>query len=304
MPLDRTEDIRSIRVAANGLEFRVDECGDGDQLALCLHGFPESPFSFRHQLPLFARLGYRAWAPDLRGYGGSSRPRGVSAYKVSALRDDVAGLIDASGAKRVLLVGHDWGGGVAWSAAMHRVRPIERLIIMNAPHPQVFARSMLRLEQLRRSWYIFFFQLPWLPERLLSAKNGEAIERAFVGSAVDPSRFPPEVTRVFRDNALIPGALTAMLNYYRAMPLALLDKNPWSLPPIQIPTLLIWGEKDKALTKQLAFDARQYVEDLTLHLLPNVSHWVQQEAPEQVNAVIESWLSSKAERAASSSLHA
>jgi pimeloyl-ACP methyl ester carboxylesterase len=190
----------------------------------------------------------------------------------------------------VLLIGHDWGGGVAWSAAMQQVRPIERLIVMNAPHPFCLMRGLLRPEQLLRSWYMFMFQLPWLPERLLRANRGEAIARAFVNGAVDKSRFPVEVTDVYRKNALAPGALTAMLNYYRAMPLALLDASNWRAPRIDTPTLLLWGEDDTALTKQLALDARQYVKDLTLHFLPGVSHWVQQEAPEQVNALIERWL--------------
>jgi len=282
--------IRSIRVAANGLTFRVDECGEGDRLALCLHGFPESAFSFRYQLPLLARLGYRAWAPDLRGYGESSRPHGVSAYTIGALRADVAGLIDAARAKSVLLIGHDWGGGVAWSAAMQKVRPLERLIVLNAPHPLSLLRGMLRLEQLRRSWYMFMFQLPWLPERLLGADHAARIARAFVNGAVDKSRFPAEVTDVYRENALAPGALTAMLNYYRAMPLAFLDASNWRTPRIETPTLLLWGEEDIALTKQLALDARRYVNNLTLHFLPGVSHWVQQEAPERVNALIEGWL--------------
>lgn len=288
------EAIRSIRVAANGLNFRVDECGEGDRLALCLHGFPESPFSFRHQLPLLARLGYRVWAPDMRGYGESSRPRGVWQYTVSKLRDDVAGLIDASGAKTVLLMGHDWGGGVAWNAAIQHVRPIERLIILNAPHPQVFMRSLLRPTQLWRSLYMFMFQLPWLPEAVLAADGGRRIAQAFADNVKDKSIFPPEVTDVYRKNALQPGALTAMLNYYRAMPLAGFDRKNWRMPCLDTPTLIIWGEDDFALTKQLALDARKHVNDLTLEFLPGVSHWVQQEAPEQVNASIERWLTGPA----------
>ena len=285
-----SEAIRTIRVAANGLTFSVDECGEGDRLALCLHGFPESSFSYRYQLPLLARLGYRAWAPDMRGYGESSRPRGVSAYTVSKLREDVAGLIDASRAKSVLLIGHDWGGGVAWSTAIQHTRPIERLIIMNAPHPMSFMRNLFRPAQLLKSYYIGVFQLPWLPEALLRANRAERIAHAFVSTAVDKSRFPEAVTEVSRKNALIPGALTAMLNYYRAMPLAFLDPSNWRTPVLDTPTLLIWGEEDAALTKQIALDTRHYVKDLTLRFLPGVSHWVQQEAPEQVNDLIESWL--------------
>jgi pimeloyl-ACP methyl ester carboxylesterase len=281
--------VESLTVEANGLHFHVDACGQGDRLALCLHGFPESAFSFRHQLPLFARLGYRAWAPDMRGYGSSSRPRGVRAYAMDKLRADVAGLIEASGAKSVVLVGHDWGGGVAWNAAIAHVPRVERLIIMNAPHPRCFMRGLLRPAQLRRSWYMFWFQVPWLPEHFLRADGAAAISRVFVNAASDKARFPADVTRVYQDNALLPGALTAMLNYYRAMPLALADASSRHAR-VDIPTLLLWGEADTALTRELALETPRYVPDLTLRFLPGVSHWVQQEAPEQVNALIESWL--------------
>lgn len=282
--------LESLTIEANGLSFHVDACGQGDRLALCLHGFPESAFSFRHQLPLFARLGYRAWAPDMRGYGRSSRPRGIRAYSIDKLRADVEGLIEASGAKSVVLVGHDWGGGVAWSVAIARVPRVERLIIMNSPHPQCFMRGLLRPAQLRRSWYMFFFQLPWLPEQFLLRNQAAAISSAFLDEAVDKARFPPEVTNVYRDNALEPGALTAMLNYYRAMPLALADSRAVPNWRVDIPTLMLWGEADSALTRELAVETARYVPDLTLRFLPGVSHWVQQEAPEQVNALIESWL--------------
>jgi pimeloyl-ACP methyl ester carboxylesterase len=153
--------IREERVQANGLGFQVAACGEGERLALCLHGFPECGYSWRNQLPLLARLGYRAWAPDLRGYGGSDRPEGIESYAIELLLEDVAGLIDASGARSTLLIGHDWGAAVAWLFAMRRVRPLERLVIMNVPHPGIMERKVRRLSrQTLRSWYMFFFQLP------------------------------------------------------------------------------------------------------------------------------------------------
>lgn len=285
-----SDTIRHEKISANGLSFHVAAAGQGDRLALCLHGFPESSYSFRHQLPLFARLGYRAWAPDLRGYGRTTRPVGVEHYAIEKLEEDVGGLIDASGAREVVLVGHDWGGGIAWSFAAHRVRPIDRLIVMNCPHPTCFEKGMLSPRQLLRSWYMFFFQLPVFPERYLGARGAERVGRAFIGMAVDKSRFPEEVLRVYRDAAREPGALTAMINYYRAMFRGMRRTRARGFDEITVPTLLVWGEEDTALGKELTRDTGRYVRDLTIRYLPNVSHWVQQEAPEAVNGIVEEWL--------------
>ncbi|HEX3912188.1 MAG TPA: alpha/beta hydrolase [Steroidobacteraceae bacterium] len=277
-------------IRANGIDFKVATAGSGERLALCLHGFPESSFSWRHQLPLFARLGYRAWAPDLRGFGGSSRPRGVGCYALEHLEEDVAALIEASGAREVVLVGHDWGALIAWYYAMFGRLPISRLIIMNVPHPALALKGLRTPRQLAKSWYIFFFQLPWLPEWSLKRNDCEAIGRAFRGMAVDKSRFPDEVLRHYRDAAARPGALTAMLNYYRALIRGFRRNRRRGSVPIHTPTLMIWGEADAALGKELTYGTEQHVSDLTLRYLPNVSHWVQQEAPETVNAMIEAWL--------------
>ncbi len=277
-------------VRANGMNFNVAVAGSGAHLVLCLHGFPESSFSWRYQLPLFARLGYRAWAPDLRGYGATSRPLGVAAYALENLEEDVAALIEASGAKDVVLVGHDWGALIAWYYAMFGRVPISKLIIMNVPHPKLAERGLRTMRQLAKSWYIFFFQLPWIPEWILARHDCEAIGRAFRGMAVDKSRFPDAVLRVYQDAAAQPGALTAMLNYYRALIRAFPRNRRRGTQRIAVPTLMLWGEVDTALGKELTYGTDKYVTDLTLHYLPNVSHWVQQEAPETVNGLIESWL--------------
>jgi pimeloyl-ACP methyl ester carboxylesterase len=277
-------------VRANGIDFNVATAGSGERLALCLHGFPESSFSWRYQMPLLARLGYLVWAPDLRGYGRSSRPQGVEAYALEELLEDVASLIEASGAKQVVLIGHDWGALIAWYYAMFGLPPISKLIIMNVPHPALAERGLRTWRQLLKSWYIFFFQLPKIPEWALARNGYEAIGRAFRGMAVDKSRFPDEVLRVYLQNAAQPGALTAMVNYYRALLRGLQRNRRRGTPRIEKPTLMIWGEADAALGKELTYGTDQYVSNLTLRYLPRVSHWVQQEAPDTVNAMIEAWL--------------
>ena len=287
---DPASGIRNRWVEANGLRFEVAEAGEGDRLALLLHGFPELNFSWRHQMPLLASLGYRVWAPNQRGYGQSSRPHGIAAYAADKLVADAAALIDASGAREVTLIAHDWGGAIAWNFAIQRARPLARLVVMNCPHPACFARELKTWKQLRKSWYMFFFQLPWLPEALLTANDARAVRRAFSESAIDKRRFPRADLDVYAHAAQAPGAMTAMINWYRA---AARNRTLTSLedyPVIEVPTLLIWGEADAALDIATTQGTERYVGDFTLRRLPGVSHWVQQEAPEAVNAILETWL--------------
>ena len=277
-------------VNANGLTFEVDQSGSGEKFALLLHGFPESKFSWRHQMGLLAGPGYRVWAPNLRGYGRSSRPPRIRDYHIDHLVGDVAALIDAAGAKETLLVAHDWGAIIAWHFAIKKVRPLSRLVIMNVPHPTCMRQSLQTWAQLRKSWYMFFFQLPWLPELMLTSRGAEAIGRAFTGMAVDKSRFPAEVVDQYRQNALQPGAMSAMVNYYRA---AMRAGSKVMIPDpgtVDVPTLMIWGENDTALGKETTYGTETHVRNLTLRYLPGVSHWVQQEAPEKVNAMMDAWL--------------
>lgn len=281
-----------IRVEANGLTFSVREAqpvGGGEaKLALLLHGFPESSYSWRYQMRLLAERGYRVWAPDLRGYGESDKPRRVADYRVSELVLDVAGLIDASGAKEVLLVGHDWGGVVAWHFALRRLRPLAGLVVLNIPHPRLFQRAISRPgRQLLRSWYIFAFQIPFVAERMLARDDYRAIAGAFLGMAVDRSRFPREVIDVYKRSARAPGALSGMLAYYRA---AVRYRPVVKYPVLTTKTLMIWGEEDRALGKELTDGTDALVRDFTLRFVPRCSHWVQQEAPETVNAMLADWL--------------
>ena len=271
-------------VEARGLRFEVLEEGGGDRLALCLHGFPEHAVSWRHQMPVLAEMGYRVWAVNQRGYGRSTRPTRVADYALPELLDDVAALIDASGAASVVLIGHDWGAMVAWCFAAARLRPLERLVIMNVPHPLCFRAALKHWRQQRRSWYIAFFQIPVLPERMLAANGGAAVRRMFGAVAL-----PPDILAVYTRQVGEPGAATAMLNWYRATRLHD-PRMPDLARVIEVPTLVIWGEQDVALDLICLDGTERYVRHLTLHRLPGVSHWVQQDAPEAVNGLLQKFL--------------
>jgi pimeloyl-ACP methyl ester carboxylesterase len=288
-------DVQFIRVAANGINFEVATIGTGDRLALCLHGFPEHAYSWRYQMPLLARLGYRVWAPNLRGYGNTDSPQEISAYKTRTLVEDVAGLIKASGAKETLLLAHDWGAALAWSIAILQPQLINRLVILNLPHPALFARELRRPPQLFMSWYMYFFQLPWLPEKLLGRNHGRATSGIFRRTSRNPARFPADVLEIYRLNATRPGGLTAMVNWYRAAFRGGTFRRfrSGNIPVIDTPTLFLWGDADAALTIRATRGTENYVSNLTFRIFPGVSHWIQQEAPEAVNAMLEAWLTGR-----------
>jgi pimeloyl-ACP methyl ester carboxylesterase len=276
-------------VDANGLRFEVYTSGaPTGRLALCLHGFPEHAWSWRFQVRLLEGLGYEVWAPNLRGYGGSSRPPAVADYAIERLLDDVAGLIDASGAGEVVLLAHDWGAVIAWYFAMRRIRPLDRLVIMNVPHPVPMQRELRRWAQLKKSWYVFFFQIPVLPEWFMGRRP---VGELFRSTARHPENFTAADLRVFDRNAADPAARRAMIHYYRALLRGgARRQGALGYPVIDVPTLLIWGEDDMALTKETTYGTEAFVSDLTIHYLPGISHWVQQDAPEAVNGLLEEWL--------------
>jgi epoxide hydrolase 4 len=286
------EGVETIRVAANHISFEVATMGSGNRLALCLHGFPEHAFSWRFQMPLLAKLGYRVWAPNLRGYGATDSPQELSAYQVETLVDDVAGLIRAAGAQETLLVAHDWGAWLAWTLAMRYPHLINRLVVMSLAHPACFLREFRRPVQFLKSWYMVFFQIPVLPERVLGIRHGRVFAKSIRYTSSYPSRFPDEVIEVYRQNIARPGGLTAMLNWYRALfrggGMRRLRSGP--LPRISTPTLFIRGDADMFLGANTTRGMEDYVSDLTFRILPGVSHWVQQEAPEAVNSMIEAFL--------------
>ena len=277
-------------VEANGQNFEVAMAGTGKKLALCLHGFPELHYSWRFQMPVLAELGYKVWAPNMRGYGETSKPDEIRDYALDNLTQDVAALIDASGAEEVTLIAHDWGAIVAWSFAIQKLRPLKRLVIMNVPHPEVAAREIRHWRQLKRSWYIFFFQIPRLPEWLLSRRGGEPIRKAFTNMAVDQRNFTDQSLVHYSNAAMRDGSLHCMINYYRAL-LQHRETVNHGDAIIDLPTLLIWGEDDTALNIKCSEGTEQWVPNIKVQRLPGVSHWVQQEAPERVNEILQGWLS-------------
>ncbi len=279
-------------VSANGFDFHVTEAGSGDRLALCLHGFPELGHSWRHQLPMLADLGYRAWAPDLRGYG-KTRPRPTRRrdYRIPLLVDDVAALIDAANPSETVLIGHDWGGWHAWHLAIHQLRPLDKLIVMNIPHPTRFQQGLRSFRQMRKSWYVAFFQLPWMPEKMLGRNNAEMVGVSLKRNLVHPERVDDETIDVYRQAASEPGALRAMLNWYRGSVLSAKQFiSRRDVPLIETPTLLLWGEQDTALGRELSEGTEEYVADLTVRYLPDAGHCVQQDEPEAVNAMMAAFL--------------
>lgn len=282
--------IETRRIAANGLNFAVDSAGEGDTVALCLHGFPEARQAWSEQLPALAALGWTAAAPDMRGYGDSDRPKGRENYRLDHLVADVEGLFEALGARRRILIAHDWGGVIAWQVAIRRPDLLDGLVILNAPHPSVYRRLLERgIRQRLRSWYVLFFQLPGLPERQLTAGGGRGLERALTGTT---KNFPPERLAFYRRNVCRPGAATAMIDYYRANA-AELGFGPLPKEKIRTPTLLLWGEDDAFLDRALTEGNDAHVQEIEVQTLPGVSHWVQEDASDEVNRRIAAWASSK-----------
>lgn len=295
MALHNTVDDPSMtfqQISANQLSFRAATAGTGKRLILCLHGFPESAISWRYQIPPLAQAGYRVWAPDLRGYAGTTRPAGMEAYRIESLMDDVTGLLDAAHVQRAVLVGHDWGGVIAWYYAMRHAGRVEALVSVNAPHPACFEREARHWRQLRRSWYMGFFQMPWLPEAALSAGQGHVIGEIFRHMAVHRERMPDDLILLYRRQACEPGALTAMVNYYRA---ALrgggaMRQRRLGYPSISIPTLVIWGLQDHALVRQNLDGLNDFVTDLMMVKVADAGHFVHEEKPEQVTREMLTWL--------------
>jgi epoxide hydrolase 4 len=253
--------------------------------AMCcvtLHGFPEFWYSWRHQIPALAAAGFRVLAPDLRGYNLSDKPLGVDAYRLEALADDVVGLIHHAGEERAALAGHDWGGAVAWHLAMHHPRAVEKLIILNAPHPAAYRRELRSWRQLLKSWYVFFFQVPSLPEQVLAAGDFDLISLLLRRQPRHSEAFTAEDVRRYKQALARPGALTAALNYYRAL------RHPAFRTPrqdavIHAPTLLLWGVRDAYLSVRLTENLNAWVPNLRIVRFPDLSHWLQNDAPEQVN---------------------
>ena len=273
-------------INTNGIRLHYVTQGEGP-LMLMLHGFPEFWYSWRHQIPEFAKY-FKVVALDLRGYNDSDKPKDQSAYVMNKFVRDVEGVIKGLGYDTCILVGHDWGGAIAWNFAYAHPEMVERLIILNLPHPAKFAQALRTPQQMLRSWYILFFQIPLLPEFLLQSSDYLFIENAFKGMAVDKSAFTKADIEAYKNAAAKRGALTATLNYYRNFAQQTMLKENWRV--LEVPTLMIWGENDTALGKELTYGTELYVRDFQLKYIPNCSHWVQQEQPELVNQYMQEFL--------------
>lgn len=276
-------------ITTNGVRLHVVQAGPPEgKLMLMLHGFPEFWYGWRNQIDHFAAQGWRVWAPDQRGYNISEKPPGIAAYTRDKLAADVIGLIDAAGVERCTLVAHDWGAAVAWWTAMEYPERIEKLVILNVPHPVITARTVGKdWEQTRKSWYIFAFQIPFLPEWSASLGDYEYAAKAIAG-AMRPGTFSDSEWAEYRRAWAQPGAFSAMLNWYRAAGQIRtpLPKNRY----LQMPTRIIWGAQDIALIKEGAEMSMEFVPKGDLIYIEEAGHFVQHEEPERVNRLIEEFV--------------
>ena len=269
---------RDVRV--NGVRLHCMVEGEGP-LVLLLHGFPETSHAWRKQIPALAKR-FRVVAPDLRGYGRSEKPRGIDAYRTPVLVEDIATLIHAFGTERAHVVGHDWGGGVAWSLAILRPEVVNRLAVLNCPHPAIMQKALRsNWTQIRKSWYIFAFQLPWLPEWALSRSGAKALKDSLRRSA-KPGTFSDADLDDYARAFSAPGAATGAINYYRAAARSRVPSGK-----IRAPTLLIWAEDDFALGMELTRGIDDLFETTPrVEYVPDTSHWVMEERPEIVNRLL------------------
>ncbi|MBS1683570.1 MAG: alpha/beta hydrolase [Bacteroidetes bacterium] len=269
-------------IEVNGIRLHYVEEGSGD-LVVLLHGFPEFWYGWRRQIPVLAQY-YRVVAPDMRGYNMSDKPQGISQYKMDLLVQDIAELIEQLGSGRAILAGHDWGAAIAWSLAATRPELISRLAILNVPHPLEMRRALLgfNLRQWARSYYMFLFQLPWLPEWFIGrdpARTFRNVFKSFSPRGIVPSEDEiQEYVKAYRQ----PGALTGAINYYRAA-----MRYPHALDAsavLPMPVLMIWGEQDKALGKELTYQTKQYCNDFEIVYDSTSGHFITADNPELVNA--------------------
>ncbi len=274
-------------ITTNGVNLHYVTQGNGP-LMLMLHGFPEFWYSWRHQIPEFAS-DFKVVAPDLRGYNDSDKPTSQSAYVMNELVGDVEGVIRGLGYEKCVLVAHDWGGLIAWSFAYAYPEMVERLVIMNFPHSAKFFEGLRNPQQILRSWYMFFFQLPLVPELFLQSQDYQFIEKTFKDMAINKDAFSKEDIDTYKDAAAKRGAIKAMINYYRNIFAPENFNQNWSI--LEVPTLMIWGEEDTFLGKELTYRTEAYVKDLQIKYIPNCNHWVQQEQPQLVNQYMREFLS-------------
>jgi pimeloyl-ACP methyl ester carboxylesterase len=281
--------IEHTTISTNGIRLHVVQAGPADGTpVILLHGFPEFWYGWKHQIPALAEAGFRVYAPDQRGYNLSDKPSGASAYTLDQLMGDVIGLMDAIGQEKVYLVAHDWGAVVAWWTAIHHPQRLHKLVILNVPHPATMMRQLSgNPAQMLKSWYIGFFQIPALPESLLLANNAQAANDLFKRTS-NRGSFSDEDIAAYRAAWQQPGAMTAMLNWYRA----LVQHRP--APPadrrVHVPTLILWGVNDVALRRELATDSLRYCDNGRIVWYENATHWVQHDEPAAINRELLSYM--------------
>jgi len=275
------------KVSTNGIQLHVVQAGPLDgKPVLLLHGFPEFWYGWRHQITPLAQAGFRVIVPDQRGYNLSDKPQSVKDYSIDRLARDITGLIDGLGYDRVFLAGHDWGAAVAWHVAATAPERLEKLVILNVPHPAVMMGTLRSgLRQVLKSWYIFFFQMRGLSEWLLSRRDYDGLLNMLKASA-QPGTFNADNLEQYRNAYRQPGALTAMLNWYRAAFHAGIrrTKNPAEITPerINVPTLILWGVKDVALSHEMAQPSADLCVQSELVFFDRATHWVQHDEAEAV----------------------
>lgn len=275
-------DLEHQQVPTNGITLHVVQCGPLDgPLVVLLHGFPEFWYGWRHQLQALAAAGFRVWAPDQRGYNRSDKPPRVADYSMEQLGADALGLLDAAGAAKATVIGHDWGAAVTWWLAGHHPERLHRVAILNVPHPAVLGQALRRTpRQLLKSWYIFFFQLPWLPERLFRRREFRFGRGALRGTS-RPSTFTSDDLRQYTAAWAQPGALTGMINWYRAA--FRRARGVGAVGRITIPVRILWGRQDAFLVPELAQLSQQQCSQGELFYFDHATHWLHQEEPDAVN---------------------
>ncbi|MFN2587064.1 MAG: 4-alpha-glucanotransferase [Actinomycetota bacterium] len=284
---DAAPEIAHAYASLSEVKLHYAEAGAGP-LVVMLHGYPDFWYSWRHQIPYLAARGLRVVAPDMRGYNLSDKPKGVGAYRVENLVRDVRELVEALGEPRAHVVGHDWGGVVAWYFAMAHPALLDRLAILNAPHPQRYVRAMSP-RQAMKSWYIGFFQLPFLPERFVSANDFAILRKLFRHDPARRDAFTDEDVELYVEAARRSDDLRYPINYYRA----LLRPNP--LPAlrwraIDHPVQVVWGDGDRFLERSLAEPDPRWVRDVRVRHFPEASHWVHHDDPATVNGLLAEFL--------------
>jgi pimeloyl-ACP methyl ester carboxylesterase len=283
-------ELRHEHVTGDGIDLHVVMAGGGPPIIL-LHGFPENWRSWRRQIPVLAAAGFSVLVPDMRGYNLSGRPLEQHAYQSDHLVADVAALVRATGHPRAHIVGHDWGGIIAWTFADKHPELVDRLVILNAPHLKIYAQEVRHPRQMFKSWYMLFFLLPGLPELALSANNFKAVRDMFKLRPARKGTFSDKEIEAYIEALSQPGALTAALNYYRAnLTIANMRKIALSTP-INAETLVIWGELDPALGIHLLEGLERVAPRLRVHRIRDSSHWIQNEAPDEVNRIMIDFLS-------------